>query len=140
MSDSVPAGVDAPVVGQDGSQSRGRTGRGLAKADAEAIGAALDADPVVLRGAVARSLEVLTDAGRGHPWSELVARAARRGDWDPERTAALADPDATGHRAALWDLATELIEGRGRDLTRIDLVGRDLAGDDRAGNDRAEEP
>ena len=127
MSDSVPAGVDAPVVGQDGSQSRGRTGRGLAKADAEAIGAALDADPVVLRGAVARSLEVVTDAGRGTPWAELAARAARRGDWDPARTAALADPDAMGHQEALWDLATELIEGRGRDLARIDLAGPDPA-------------
>jgi hypothetical protein len=127
MSDSVPAGVDSPEVGSDGSQPRGRGGRGLAKADAEAIGAALDADPVVLRGAVARSLEVLTDAGRGTPWADLVARAAGRGDWDGERATALADPDAPGHLEALWGLATELIEGRGRELARIDLVGHDPA-------------
>ena len=104
MSDSVPAGVDSPEVGSDGSQPRGRGGRGLAKADAEAIGAALDADPVVLRGAVARSLEVLTDAGRAPRgptwWHEPPAGAT--GTANGRRHSRTPTPPATWRPCGAW--------------------------------------
>ena len=121
MSDIVPVGTDPLVVGATGHTPRVVPARGLTKSDVESIGGALDADPVILRGAVARALELLTVAGHGAPWAELVRRAAAVADWPPERRDALRDPGAADHLPALWDLATELIEGRGRDLARIHL-------------------
>ena len=122
MSHSVPAGVGGPVVGPGAGPASTARPRPLGKAGAESIGSALDADPVILRGAVARALETVTGAPPGLPWDQLVATAAARsGGWPDERTAALADPAAAGHQDALWALATELIEDRGRDLATIDL-------------------